>query len=422
MPMPSGEQASPSSQRLPSEASESQGDPLRQGRRALPPFDQQEMASAAQETGQRRRRRTYDSSPLDRKKGVTGKIIGGLAAAAVVAAGAFVTPKISSFFDKANANVPEIYSVSPPSPTGPPAAIPGANQPKPAAAPSTRVATPPRAEPEPIDRHLVENTSPTLPGKSTPLQAEEEQALPSNNEKVPAILSEPRDFLDRYLMAARWEQLVPWSLNGESLQSEMSAYYQQSPYQPEKVHEITFQHKQKLPDSDYQFYLFKVITEANKGSFPMTVEETPDGFRTDWQAYVQFKDAHLQRFLDNPEIGPNGKGETKTFNVILRRAHDFTNNVPDKENKWCYKIDAPVDDLQGGFCHIPKYSKYGQELDAELKWLLLYFPIVDLRWETDPDHPDKPYVRLLQIRQYNWRGHDPNSTSSSESLTSTNAS
>ena len=86
--------------------------------------------------------------------------------------------------------------------------------------------------------------------------------------------------------------------------------------------------------------------------------------------------------------------------------HSPSADVTEK-NKWCYKIDAPVDDLMGGFCFIPKFSKTGQELDAKLKWLLLYFPIVELRWEVDPEHPDKPYVRLLNIRQFNWRGHDP---------------
>ena len=139
----------------------------------------------------------------------------------------------------------------------------------------------------------------------------------------------------------------------------------------------------------------------------MTVEETSSGFRTDWEAYVQFKDAHLQDFLNNPVVGKDGKGEVKTFNVILRRAHDFTDEVPDSENKYCYKIDAPVDNLDGGFAFIPKFSDYGQELDSKIKWLMLYFPIVDLRWERDPKYPNsKPYVRLLKIRQFNWRGHD----------------
>jgi hypothetical protein len=212
-------------------------------------------------------------------------------------------------------------------------------------------------------------------------------------------------------MAPSWETLIKKSLKGADLRDQMAAYYKANPYSPEKVSEITFQHKQKLPDSDFQFYLFKVITDSNTGSFPMTVEETSTGFRTDWEAYVQFKDAHLETFLSNPKVGPDGKGEIKTFNVILRRAHDFTDDVPDSDKKWCYKIDAPVDELDGGFAFIPKFSTYGQELDAQLKWLLLYFPIVDVRWEVDANHPgSEPYVRLMKIRQFNWRGHGEDGT------------
>jgi hypothetical protein len=332
-----------------------------------------------------RRHRSEKTKP---KRALSGKVIAGLAAVGLLAGTAIAVPKVMEFFGNASAEGPKTAQASGdviPKPPNPP--------------PSNKV---PNGPQPPADGHVFHGTKPTLEEEPKLAHLEDEPAA------LDGILDEPREFLEAFLTSPKWEDLLPKSLNGDSHRAEMATYYKANPYEPEKVLEMTFQHKQKLPDSDKQFYLFKVITASNKGSFPMTVEETSTGFRTDWQAYVQFKDSHLQKFLDNPKVGKDGKGEIKSFNVIMRRAHDFTDEVPDSENKWCYKIDAPVDNLPGGFCFIPKYSKYGKELDTSLKWLLLYFPIVELRWETDTDKPDKPYVRLMKIRQFNWRGHDPN--------------
>ena len=114
----------------------------------------------------------------------------------------------------------------------------------------------------------------------------------------------------------------------------------------------------------------------------------------------------LQRFLDNPSLDEDGKGALQQFNVILRRAHDFSDTVPGTETKWCLKIDAPVDGLDGGFCFVSKSSALGHEVHQDLTWLESHFPVVSLRWTTDPGFPDKPYVELAKIEAADWRSID----------------
>ena len=338
----------------------------------------------------RRNSRERRSVTQKKSKPSLGKLIGILAVVGLIAGGAFALPKIKEILQSSQIDVPETASIN---------ADPPAKQDGNPTDPKVDVEPLPLA---PANGHLANNTAPRLIDEPELDPIEEDPAFAD----IEGILDEPKGFLESYLKAPSWEMLVEKSLQGDALRAKMAAYYKVRPYAPEEVSEITFQHKQKLPNSNYQFYLFKVITDTNKGSFPMTVEETSTGFQTDWEAYVQFKDAHLETFLSNPEVGPDGKGQIKTFNVILRRAHDFTDDVPGSDEKWCYKIDAPVDELNGGFSFIPKFSTYGQELDTQLKWLLLYFPIVDVRWEMDANHPgSKPYVRLMKIRQFNWRGH-----------------
>ncbi len=310
------------------------------------------------------------------------------AAGALLVGGALAAPKLMNMLNS-GADVPSTADVNADVGT----------------APVSPQSSPPTEAPlksGPPERHLVDNTKPRLNDEIEVGPLEDEPI-----EEGERLLDPPREFLKNYITSKTWEELIDRSVGGEALREQMGSYYLKHPYQAEELIEISFQHKQKLPDSDFQFYLFRVVTESNKASFPMTVEETSDGFLTDWVTYVQFKDKHLQKFLDEPKIDrTTGKGKPQSFHVILRRAHDFTGEVPNTEKKWCYKIDAPVDDLLGGYAFVPKHTKYGEELDQKLQWLLSYFPIVELRWETDPDDPSKPYVRLMQIKQFNWRLHD----------------
>lgn len=358
-----------------------------------PPEPEPEPETPAPKRQRVKERRS--STPDPGRKRFSGKLLAGLALAALVAAGAFAMPTLMEKFGGANNEVPQTTQVS--GDVGNGDAVTDA---RPGSTPAAKVDE--KLPLGPANGHLANNTRPSLVDEPILEPLEEEPSIPG----IDGILDEPREFLEAYLTAPSWEKLVPHSLKGESLRSKMDAYYKVNPYKQEQIVELTFEHKQTLPNSERQFYLFKVVTESNQGSFPMTVEETSEGLRTDWEAYVQFKDAHLQQFLSQPKVGKDGKGEVQAFNVILRRAHYFADDVPEKENKWCYKIDAPVDDLDGGFCFIPRFSKYGQQLDEKLQWLLLYFPIVELRWEEDPKMPGKPYVRLMKIRQFNWRGHD----------------
>ena len=339
----------------------------------------------------RSNRRSRSEGPSAQATSTAKKLIGMLLAVAVlIVGGTLAKPKLMEIINSGTTPAPQPRHVE---------GAPTTNE-----APKSKSTTP-RVDDE---KHLVDNTLPLLEDKKLPVPPFEDDPI----EPLEGILDQPRDFLAQYITSPEWTDLIPKSVGDESLEQDMAAYYEKYPYKPEDLVEMTFQHKQKLPDSDFEFYLFKVITESNKRSFPMTVEETGNGFRTDWLTYVQFKDMHLQKFLKNPDINTkSSRGETQVFNVILRRAHDFTNEVPDSDNKWCYRIDAPVDanngEELGGYSFIPKHSKYGQEINSNLKWLLSYFPIVELRWEVDADYPERPYVRLMKIRQFNWRGHDP---------------
>ncbi|MFT4638588.1 MAG: beta-lactamase regulating signal transducer with metallopeptidase domain [Verrucomicrobiales bacterium] len=210
-------------------------------------------------------------------------------------------------------------------------------------------------------------------------------------------LTEPCKFLETYLSVSRWQGFLPMSFSVEGLGEKMRAYHQEHPLQLEVIKDVTFQHFQTLPDSDLKFYLYKVSTANNPEGFPFTVEETPDGLRADWESYVEFKDQHLEAFIKDPQVDEL----PRTFPVILRRAHD----VPDSENLWCHKIDAPIDDTAGSFAFISKESALSKQLNHRLNWLSMYFVVAGLKWTENLDDPDKPYLSLEQFKNFNWRTH-----------------
>ncbi|MEM7384410.1 MAG: hypothetical protein AAF514_05640, partial [Verrucomicrobiota bacterium] len=260
-----------------------------------------------------------------------------------------------------------------------------------------------------------EESAGRIPGLGSSMDPEEGQTEPvdvstllpddespfSKDGKV--ILDGPRSFLETYLSASNWSSLVPMSLGGKDLKSKMASYYKRHPYSPEKILSIDFHHSAKLPSSDYDFFLFQVSTGSNSSSFPMTVEETPSGLRTDWTTYVEFKDNLLKKFISKPVYKP--KGQSDQFHVILRRAHYFDDDVKDKDKKWCFRVESPVPGTGFKFVFVPNYTSFGEEMNRVIGWRPSYFPIVELRWNKGDG--GTPYIELVNIVKYNWRGHDP---------------
>ncbi|MDG2123685.1 MAG: hypothetical protein P8J87_08315, partial [Verrucomicrobiales bacterium] len=146
------------------------------------------------------------------------------------------------------------------------------------------------------------------------------------------ILSPPREALVKFLEARSWRERKDLVQLPETTASEMEDYYATNQDGPVAVNTITFQNSEPVPNKDTMFFLFHITTENVPEGFPVSVEETPEGYKIDWQAFVEFNDHQLYKFITEFQSG------SRRFHVIMRRAHYFGPDIPDLENKFAFRI------------------------------------------------------------------------------------
>ena len=144
------------------------------------------------------------------------------------------------------------------------------------------------------------------------------------------------------------------------------------------------------------FLLFDINIQSVPEGFPVSVEETKNGMRIDWEAFVEFNDNRLYTFLNNYQEEP------QKFHVIMRRAHYFGPGVPDLEKKYAFRIEPPIPGYQGYAFVDRDASIVKSKLSYQLEWHAISYPIVELVWERNTETLQQ-YVAIKDIVQNNWR-------------------
>jgi hypothetical protein len=209
-------------------------------------------------------------------------------------------------------------------------------------------------------------------------------------------LREPRATLQAFLDAPDWNKRSEFILHREAMLPLMEAYYRDQPDGPVAASSIAFQNSDRVPQSDYLFYLFHVTTESVPEGFPVSVEQTPGGYKVDWRTFVEFSDQHLFRFLSDPS-----SDEPRTFHVIMRRSHYFGSDVPDLEKKFAFRIEPPIPGVHG-FAFIDRDSPLATEkLAYQLQWPAVSYPVIKLQWTGPAEGPR--YLQVVDLVQNSWR-------------------
>jgi hypothetical protein len=130
----------------------------------------------------------------------------------------------------------------------------------------------------------------------------------------------------------------------------------------------------------------------------MAVEETEDGYRVDWSAFVESYSHRLRAFFDSPTESPG------RFRVMLRRAHYFGPAVPGQDSmRVAYTVEPPMRD-ETFHVWVDKESLVYQEklaTGARSGWDAESYVIVELLWRGD-DRQGR-WVGLHSITSDSWR-------------------
>lgn len=139
--------------------------------------------------------------------------------------------------------------------------------------------------------------------------------------------------------------------------------------------------------------VFMVASPEWTYPIPVMLQETKNGFKLDWIAFIEFKDNMLLKFVQAYRDNPS------RFHVSIKRSHYFERDVPDLENKDCFIIQPPQEDFEVSV-FVPKNTPLAEKLRRDLSWSTQFaYVLAEIQWRDDGTHQ---WIELTAVPQLNW--------------------
>ncbi|MFN0129586.1 MAG: hypothetical protein ACKV19_23210 [Verrucomicrobiales bacterium] len=201
----------------------------------------------------------------------------------------------------------------------------------------------------------------------------------------------------RGLVAARSvAEVLPWIFDASALEPTVRSYHAQHVLEPMVDAVTEHEYSGVISATGRTAHIFNVLGPSHPRGFPVSAESTANGYRIDWQSYIQWRDAWLRRFLDSQATEP------QTLFVVLRRTHYFNDDVTGLDDKHAFRVTSAVPDDEGAVAFVDKKSAVGRSLNEVYEWRTLYFPVVELQWVPATGGQSR-YLRLNRIVRPTWR-------------------
>jgi hypothetical protein len=204
-----------------------------------------------------------------------------------------------------------------------------------------------------------------------------------------------QEALTLFLQARNWKDRMALSDGGSALQSEMEAHYRKikdGPNAPTSVEHVA---SAPLPDGLRTVQVFHVTFPDLPQGFPVPVLQTEDGWRIDWQAFTEFREGRLKKFLAQYQEAP------AVFRLRLQRAHYQDRAVPNLDKKYIFRIAAPIDGHEGYVFVDKEDSIVGPKIADKLEWDAIHHVMAKLKWVRGGN--GRSYVELRDIVSDSWR-------------------
>lgn len=215
-----------------------------------------------------------------------------------------------------------------------------------------------------------------------------------------SLLRAPETALRKFLAAPNWKERLKHAQVPEKVRADMAEYYKTHPDGAHTPTSVTYMTSSPAPGRKYMMYLFHVTFPDLPQGFPIAVEETASGWKVDWRSFVEFKDEHLKKFLSGYQPEP------ASFQIKLQRTHYFDKDVPDLDQKYCFRISAPIYG-HDGYAFVDRTdATVVPKLQDKLGWDAAHHVIATLQWVRTPG--GHQFVALRDILSDSWRAeHDP---------------
>lgn len=295
-------------------------------------------------------------------------------------------------------------TVRPPAPTAtmtPPPASPGETPPLVQPPTASTVPAPPPVPP-PVEGPASSGTaapSGMASSSQAPPAIQDPTGTPAVNPprigRVPQEAQAALKALQGFLDANTWKERIAFVQKPESVRAAMEKYAAKAGDGPVHVDSISFVERYPSKNNVPPYSMFEVSGGALSNPVLVLIEESPKaGTRVDWEAFVEFKDNLLLKFLED-KASP-----AHSFRVLVRRKHYFDKDVPDVGQKDCFELEQPNAEFEGQV-FAPKGSTVGRQLANQLAWGQDMPVIAELAWKSDGKNQ---WVEITSIVSYGWRG------------------
>ncbi len=204
----------------------------------------------------------------------------------------------------------------------------------------------------------------TPPGAMATAPGTQPDAVGPLRTLAPGPLAEQRGVLVSFLKGANWQERLPYTYRADSLKNSIEGYYKDHPDGALPQHELEFFHLDESTENGGPYWIFFVTTPAAPDGYPAIVRRTPDGFKVDWECFVEFNDRLFVNFFNSGEAGP------KQFRVVLKRTDYWGPDRPqfaNLQNYICYRVDLPYTELDH-YAFIANDDPLADELSQKVTW------------------------------------------------------
>lgn len=282
----------------------------------------------------------------------------------------------------------------PPPPVQVPTAVVTPSAPPPAAPLPTPAIVPPTVVPAPTPAAVEVRPAETAPPEV--LNPPPSPPLPPNPPPPEqAGQRKAEDAIRAFLGFTKVEDIIDSSLNRERIAPAMGKYYAANPPTPTSFTDLVLDSTASEKESSAQAFLFRVRTQDRPAGFPVCVEQTSEGYKIEWEAFVQCRDRTAATFWKTSATEP------RSLYVILKRSHYFGEDMENLDDYDCFRIKSPNPDEEPVYAFARKDSTFCRKYRNQLTWDANYFAVATFTHVKSGK--GTTHQEIVDIERFNWR-------------------
>jgi hypothetical protein len=199
-----------------------------------------------------------------------------------------------------------------------------------------------------------------------------------------------------FLTATTIEGVSANILNSTKLAPKLTSYYGSKAIPPTEFDNIVLDSGARVPETNSRAFLFRIRSPDRTQGFPVCVEETPQGYKIEWEAFIQCRDRVAANFWKDAS-----QPQTSLF-VIVKRSHYFDEDLVNLDDYECFRINSPNPDEEEFYAFARKDSAFVKKNRMLLNWDANYFVVA--QFNHVKNSKGVSHVEIVDIDRFNWRG------------------